>query len=450
MRRCDALDALSFFLARRLLWDAGMPIKCARLLSIALIASQLVPAPSYAAAPAARSLSIVVAPVGDGDSDARSVAVSHAIGEALSFSTQHQIADAKLTANIVRYNAPKAGASAAAPDAEALISLAKEHYFAHRHSESKKEFDRAISILESRPGDISANGALLLDAYISRGVLARAYSEDSVARRCMAGAVSLSPDIDLVSEGHPPGLAAVAGEERAKLFARGAGNLTVQSHPEAAEVLINGIRRGYSPLDVELPAGRVRVLLRANRYAEIEREVNVSANSRAVIDEKLSWLDDGGEKSGSASSNDAGSQLREALHIAEVMNADKVLLVDVDAAGGARERITARLFDRALRVSQPPIAVDADSAGDAEALARLAGAVTEQSSVDLAANPDARIDEKGLADPVLLEKKKKPLHKNPVFWGVAGAILAGALGGGIAAAMSGGSGNSGSVKVEFR
>lgn len=128
-------------------------------------------------------------------------------------------------------------------------------------------------------------------------------------------------------------------------------------------------------------------------------------------------------------------QLEEGLRAAQGMNADKVLLVDVDA-----DRLTARMIDPSLRAGHPPLTLklEKDAEGLEAGIERLTRLLFAQTQIDLprakAANPKAG---------------KKSSRK--FLWGGLGLLGVTGLVAGILAA-SGGSSEppAGSISLEFK
>jgi hypothetical protein len=82
--------------------------------------------------------------------------------------------------------------------------------------------------------------------------------------------------------------AKAANRPRAAAYKGFVGSLTVRSDPDGAEVTINGIPRGRTPLNVgDLPAGNCVVRLDMPGYAPWSWSVGVVANRRTPLSVKL-------------------------------------------------------------------------------------------------------------------------------------------------------------------
>ncbi|MFH0800523.1 MAG: PEGA domain-containing protein [Pseudomonadota bacterium] len=418
-----------------------------------LTVSIVSPIPPVHASPVERHpLSIAVVPVSDGDSDAESRELAQELGSSLKLITNHHIVESDLSAEILKYNDYGTDRPADLREAEEALSLAKERYFQFRYAEAEKELGRAIALLEKKRGNMAEAGAPLADAYVSRAVFARSRGSEAQARQSLSDALRINPALNLAAENYPPSLVSLFNEVSRQVKSGPTGSIAVETNPKAAEVFVNGIQRGVTPTEIkDLPAGSYSLEIRAGKYAPVKRTVEVTAGARVALREKLGWAKESRRANLPKAENEA-ALVREGLRIANQMKADKVVLVNV-AASGSKNKIEARMVDGRLGVGQPPIIIalnDGDNQRAAK-LARMARLLADQTIADISSDPAHRAKPLGIGDPSLLDKRRRPLHKNPIFWGIVGALAAGAVGGGIAAAMSGGdSGGPGSLKVSFK
>ena len=66
------------------------------------------------------------------------------------------------------------------------------------------------------------------------------------------------------------------------------GKIALSTHPSGAEILINGQRRGTSPLTIELPAGSHELEVKKAGHDPLEATINVQPGEEVPIDLKLS------------------------------------------------------------------------------------------------------------------------------------------------------------------
>lgn len=415
------------------------------------------PWPAFSARPdTKRGVSMVVVPLLDGDSDSKSREVAREIGRALKFAGGNHVIDTDLTARVIEYAGVQRKASAieSAPAAEAL-SRAKEKYFQFRFEEAWGELGASVEMLEAERGTNADAGALLVDAHVSRAVIAKSRGDIKKMRESLAIALKINPKLDLKSEEYPPSIVTVLEEERAKLKSGPSGTIAVSSSPATAEVYLNGILQGVTPMELkEIPSGEAVITIRANKYKPVERKVNVPVSGRVGISEKLKWTSGEGVSPREEKSMNAGGEVAEALRVADAMKTAKAVVIDVDQTGKTEE-IKARMADSKLRAGHRQIVLkrNLDEAEAQTGMADLARLIDEASSIDLASDPARYIDPLGTAKPILLDKRKRHFEKNPLFWGVIGALAAGAIGGGVLAATSGGGGSgnqTGNLQINFK
>jgi len=394
--------------------------------------------------------SVAVQPVMDGDSDERSRELAAALGDALRISTPHHVVASDVAANIVGYRAEGEAPGSQYSEAASLIAEAKEHYFNFRYKDAEGALADAVSILESA-SDPYEGAPLLLDAYLSSALIANSKREKNAAREALGRALELNPLLELNREDYPPSFVALMGEVRAPLNSAPKGSLFVRSLPDGAEVRVNGIDHGVAPLTLEgLPVGSYSVVIAANRYAPKQQSVTVAAGERTDVKAKLRWSKRKRRSGGSREATDAAKTVREGVRIAGLLKVDKVILVDADLSGEGSMDVTARTVDRALRAGQRPLVVKGVNSEQRERqLAEMVAGLADEIEVDVAEHPTGTIDPFGEGDPLLLGRRRKPLVKQPLFWGGVGAVAIGAIVGGIIASMSGGS-DTGSIKVSFK
>lgn len=391
--------------------------------------------------------SIAIVPLSDGDADALSQEVSGALGDAFRIASPYRIIDAEIASRIMTYDKGPVSISDSLNEAQTHLAHAKECYFKFQSSEAMKEISNAINILSIRPEDISQTGATLADAYVTQAVITRSKGDLLASRTSLEEAFKIDPLLELSTAQYPPSITSLFEDVKRSRSGLAYGTVSISTTPEAADVFVNGIQRGISPTALKLPEGDYRILVQANRYMPVEREVHIVSDVSVKVHSRLHWIKDVSRK---VAVSDAASQVREGLRIAELMKVDKVILVDADFEGSMR-RIETRMVDRKLSAGQPPVRVTLKGEGgpSSSELAFLTRELAGQVSLDIVANPEKAIEPKGIGTAALLENRRRPLLKNPWFWGLVGILAAAGIGGGLAAAMSG-SGDVGALRVQFR
>ncbi len=393
---------------------------------------------------AAATSSAAILPRMDGDMDAESRDLADALSDLMRLMTDHHIVDGAKAKQIAEYRdgAPEAGPG----EVRSLIASAKEHHFAFKHAAAERDIDEAIALLSGRALD-RETGPVALDAYLSKAMIAVSSGDAAGADEGLERALSIDPLLDLEGKDYPPSLKERLIALKAGSRARDSGALSVKSRPAAAEVYVNGIMQGVTPVELEgLPIGEYSLVVAANRYAPDERSITVLPDMTVKIKSKLRWAK-GAEAGGEGA---AGSGVRSALDMADALKVDRVVMVDADAGAEGSLVISAQVIDKALRTGLKPIVLpEVLPEYKHNQVAEMANMLVDQLGADPLDNPTEMIDPIGEGDPIVLGKRKKPLVRQPLFWGIVGTLVAGAVAGGIAASMSGGSGT-GNLKVSFK
>lgn len=396
------------------------------------------------------SLSVVVHPQLDGTSDEISRNAAAALREALPHIVPMHIISPKIVENVLSYYKDVNGDySSEKRMAVENLAQAKKHYFGFQYEVALAEVKRAIEILDA--GRISENGAMLQDALLTQCLIAKAAGEKGLARKSLSRVITLNPYYQIDRLSYPPSIVELYQESRRQSQNQETGSLRVESNPRAAEVYINGIVQGVTPLNLsKLPVGAYTMLMKTNKYEPIEKIVIISKDKEVIIKEKLKWLDRQKSKKQKIS-DQAKSQIKEGIRIANLLKADKAILVNCEETSG-KKMFFARMVDRKYRAAYKPLVVEYESSEErTQAIAEAAQVLAMQAKADILSNPQKYLDQEGLGDPVLLTKRKKELHKKPLFWGAIGTVAAGALAGGLAAVLvSGSSSETGSLAIRFK
>jgi hypothetical protein len=387
----------------------------------------------------------VVWPVKDGLNDPESEDVAAALRRALPLVTTAHVVSDDLVEKVVSYYADSAGnTSGSRNGTEEILSRAKEHYFQFQYDEALAEISRVVETLSA--GAVAENGALLLDALITQGVIARSAGKPDLTKTAFEMAVRLNPFYRIDYRSFPPSIIDIFEQSRNALMRGEKGALRVETDPNSAEVFINGVMQGVTPLGLdEVPAGSYSVLIKTNKYEPFEKTVKISNSEKTVVSEKLRWTGDGFVGK-AKKTQDARAEISEGLRIADLLKVDKAILIDCEG-----NLITARMIDSRYRASHKPIVVDYPPEERVAAIADLAETLAQLAQINLLSDPMKYLDPEGLGDPILLTGRKRELYKKPLFWGAIGTAAAGAIVGGILAATSGGSSSdTGSVAVQFK
>ncbi|MBI4211312.1 MAG: PEGA domain-containing protein [Deltaproteobacteria bacterium] len=396
------------------------------------------------AADASAPQSLVVFAKHDGDADGETDRQATFIRQELSQDGRFQVVDDGIARDVISYHG-NPGSSEQARLAREEVNQARTRYFAFQYDEAFAHIDRALAMLTSL--DVADVGALLWEAHLTRGVIAKAMKNDAQAATSFAEAIKLNPLANLDPQFFSPSVVQLYDQQKQIIASGPVGSLQIDSDPQVAEVFVNGIFHGVTPVTLsDLPVGEYILRLDANRYESIARKVVVTADATALVQEKLRWT--GKKKDASPEEQNAEAELRQGLSLADALKVDRVVMVNADQdAGGFR--LTSRVIDREFRTSLKPKAVLYHQDEAALKLKDFSTDVVAQASQNIRRTPTELIDPAGSGDVRLLMAERKQLHKRPLFWGGVGGLAAGAIIGGILVGTSGGS-DSGDLRVRFR
>lgn len=398
-----------------------------------------------------RMQSIAIEPAIDGDRDGEATALARTLADTMSFTGGLRIVDFDRSRDLADYNS-QAQKIDAADEAEEALRRAKDHYLRFQYEKADVELKKSISLMQDRMDEVEKYGPILEDAYLTQAIVAKARGREEGIRAALFAALKINPTLVLSEADYPPSIVAAFDGAKAEFLNGAASSIRVSTRPNATDVYLNGVAQGSSPIEIRnLPRGVYRISIRANRYASVDRDVELGDSETVRVSEKLKWISD--EAPADANSTDANADVERGLSIADIIKADKAVLIDVDSEAGGGTIAAARMVDRHYRAGHRSILVhgnfpDDDMAGTAS---QLADVLARQARTDLTDDPIAKIDPTGMAAPILLGKRRRPVTRSPAFWGAIGAAAVGAIAGGVAAALSGDSdSNTGAVRVRLK
>lgn len=422
-----------------------------KLLAIVLALQIAFPFPLFADV---KNISLAIIPINDNVSDDISSELTDAFVSALEKEGLYVVAREKVDAvlnyyqrggeNVLYYN-----------DAETALIQAKEHYFNFDYDPAKAEIERSIEIMEAHPDGVSLHGQLLRDAYISAAIIERSEKRhDDSAKEYFRRALTIDPHYQLDEKEFSPSTVKLFNNIKGEISYSPAGSISVETDPKVAEVYLNGILKGVTPLVVtDIPQGEYSVAVITNKYKKVEKRANVAGGETFAIKEKLLWVVP--PQNIANSTDEARSQINEGLRIAELIRTNKVIMLDADEEADGSGVVAIRMIDREYRAGQNPIIIEYKKGKEflVENLAQATNILTRQAHAAILKDPAKNIDPDGIGDPILLGKRRKELMTIPAFWAVVGGALAATAGGVTAAIVAGGGGDTpatGSVNVQFK
>ena len=404
-----------------------------------------------AVASSSYDLSVAVWPQKDGVSDDITSDSAEAMRKALPVVMPVHIVSPQIADEVLSYHQKDVSGVPQNGAAENL-ARAKEHYFQFNYDEALAEASRAVELFSA--GNLSESGSQLQDALITQGIIAKAAGNLNLAKESFDRAVRLNPFYRIDRKLFSPSIVDMFEKSRSEVLHSAKGSLRVETDPEAAEVYLNGVLQGVTPLDLpQTPANSYTLLIKTNKYKPIAKTIKIANGEKVVVSEKLSWINENpptGKKA--IQRTNAKAEIDEGLRIADLLKVDKAILINCDETKNGSGTLYARMIDRQYRAAHRPIIVEYDAiTGRAQAIADLTQTLANLARINLLNDPLKYLDPDGMGDPILLSGRKQKLYKRPIFWGAVGAVAAGAIAGGIAAALSGGdSPQRGAVAVQFK
>lgn len=373
-----------------------------------------------------------------------------ALREHLSDKQTFHLVDAHLQEDILAYHDHRFFLSPELLALQEKIDRAKSHYLQFENEEALEVLTQATDEGEKLFQINKRAGALLCDAYLTAAIIAHGEGNREGAALAFEKALAINPKVTLDSSFFPPSAVQLLENEKQKKG--GSGSLDVVTDPAVAEISLNGTFQGVSPLTLsDLPAGDYALEIEANHYRTITKTISVHAEEKVRIDEKLQWTP---EKEWKREENEktARQQVNYGLFLADILKADRLVLLDTQTLPSGGGVISARMIDRHARAGFVPYQAPYDSPDESreQARARLAKAIADNIHIDLASHPEL-IDPSGAADPIVLAGRKRERRGAPILWGALGMATVGAVIGSLVAATSGGDSPSvGAVTVEFQ
>ncbi|MBT3181651.1 MAG: PEGA domain-containing protein [Deltaproteobacteria bacterium] len=435
----------------KLLSSLGMRCRLSGRAFIAVVLTGLMTLPAPVLSAKEMNVSVFAQPLYDGDADDLSEGIARDISVAIGSFEGFDVVDFDKATSVIDYHRRNATSPVGADEVERILESAKEYYFKFNYRKAREELKKGIGIINAEDGDAWKYGRSLLDAYLSLAIVSKSQGNMKEARAALRAALKLSPMLTLSEKDYPPSFISILNEIKNESRDHEVGSLKVVTKPPAIAVYINGISQGTTPFRMEgVPVGAYNIRISDPMYDSVERKVEVTAGSTTNVHERLKWR----RKKAIRREREiatARAQVMLGLSMADVLKTDKAILVDVDSSEGGIY-ISVRILDREFRVGQIPIIarIDQSLSHYNREFKVVMDDIREQLSEDVAIDTSRKIDPPGVGDPLLLERRKRSLLRNPFFWGAIGVAAAGAIAGGVAAAMSGGSSDTGKVRVSFK
>lgn len=327
------------------------------------------------------------------------------------------------------------------------LHQAKEHYFQLAYRTAEGEFNEIIKTFEVNPDLLLEGGPILLESWISLGLLKAANKKREAAIQAFFKVLELNPYYVLDPKGYAPSIRKLFSQARESIpVERGEVRLDLQ--PKVTEVYLNGIYQGVSPLTLtSLPPGAYALRFKANHYTTIDRHLFLKPNQKEEIRAKLEWIRPNTLEPPHlvAVKQSPRQSMEQGVRIAQLLKVDHVLLLE--EKGG---ETFVRLLNGKYRASHKPFVFRKRLPSIAEEdLRQLGRLIYAQTELDILKDPHATLDPEGLGDPILLGPRKKTISKK-ILWGGIGAVSVGGIIAGILAVSDGPEPTKGGISLSFK
>ncbi|MBU4484876.1 PEGA domain-containing protein [bacterium] len=402
--------------------------------------------------------SIAIIPIKDNTNDYETKQLANTLTLALQSATSLNVLSQDTVETALSYYKNNNQASSQ-PEMQNALIHAKEAYFHFDYEDALIHIKSALKLWNANPEAIYRNGQYLIDTNICAALIYKALNQSVHSRDHFRAILKIDPDYKLDSKIFPPSLVEIFDEESAGLKSKPSGSLKISSDPKVAEVFVNGILKGITPLQLNnLPLGEYYILIQTNKYRPEKFIAEVKDNENYTVNKNLVWIYNENKKAGIKSAATLKAfglkQVEDGVSFSNLLKVDKILLIDVDQAPSGGGEIIIQMVDRRFRSGHRPILIkfDKNKSFFEENIAKMTKIIAKQAKISLLTLPDEQIEPEIVGDPIILRGRRTLLMKDPVFWGTIGTLITAGIIGGIVAA--GGSDSStpetGSINVNFK
>jgi len=396
------------------------------------------------------SASVAVVPLIDSSSDGTSKELAASFSAALR-TRGVEVVDAGIAEAVINYHDADVRTQKECDSVGGLLNDAKEKYFALEFDEAYALASKAVESAQTTKAVFC--GTYLRDAYALCGlIVSKQKKKRQEAGEFFKKAVLLDPSFDLSRNDFPPSVVLAFSKTRDEILKNAAGTIEITASPEVAEIYLNGVFKGVSPLTLSgLPSAGYDVEVRANKYLPEFKSVSLAADEKLDLAFDLKW--DRNSHKNSAALVESKNAVAEGVRLGGLLNVDKIVTIDADVNPDMSGSAAVRMTDRAYQAGHKQINVVWDSSRVElqESLSSAADLLFKQLSADVSKDPRKYLDADGAGGIILLGQKRRSLPDGVVI-GIAGGVIA-AIGGGIAWSMMSGSqrnAKTGSINVRFK
>lgn len=371
--------------------------------------------------------------------------VTDTIREELTLRDRFQVLSKESTQSYFKNNPNFAQKEIFSNQLNRYIEQAKEFYLNFSFKEATHLLENTIYTYREAKTPLT-DAFSLTEAYVELGNIYVGSNNEKKAMETFQEAVRLNPELQITEAKYPPKTVKTFQSAREEFLKKaGYASLEINS-PTAANVSINGVAHGQTPLKIDrFTTGEHFILLTQAGYKPQALKLQVGAEGiQQKVDLESTVASSSQVSSGISlpTLSDVNEQVRRATIAGKALGVSKVVLVSVQEVGW-NNRVNARMIDVGYQASHKPTPVDVlDLPKDTQAAAKLiANNLVEIADYDLAKDPKKYADSEVL---VVGQKRKKSILKSPLLWSLVGVVVAG---GAASALLIGGSDNSSSNQI---
>ena len=241
---------------------------------------------------------------------------------------------------VERFGAPPAHN---AEEIQAQIDSARVHYYASDHLKARAELEDALGELQRlRPGP--HHWAMVASANLLYGLVLRQSGEAQGTIDAFTRVLRLAPEFQLDPDYYPPSVRTEFDRLRERVQHAAKVRLEIRSNPSGADVLIDGLMEGTTPLALELLAGTYQVKLAKDAAAtsrlhavRLEKpesiHIDLDFEGRIHLDEILCLSE----------TPDEPASVRGPVKLATLAGAEHAVVARLQGGAGRQNWITASL-----------------------------------------------------------------------------------------------------------
>jgi len=386
---------------------------------------------------------VAVVPVLDGDMDGETHRLCDLLAGEIGKDKGLKVVDTGRLKDIQHYY-KKGETDPQTKEIETILNQARDNYYRFKYVEARRLARGAIAKLEEMPRARYSQGSLFINAYLALAIASKTLGDVGEAKEALRSVLNIDPGYRPDPALFPPSFIQLFNDVSSLAETVPRGGIRVTSNAKAADVYINGVLKGTTPLTIkDLPEGKYYVKISANRYTVEEKEAVVKGGRITTVNGRLEWNKNWEDKGDEVASNDPEG---DALYIGRLLKADKVMLVDVDRAGDAK-RVYAKVMDSNYGFGLPKVSLTTKGDID-EVVPRLARDAVKRVGVDVADVSPGDLEPSGSGDSSLMAKKR---GIPPYLWWILGGIGAGGVGAGLALGLGGGAAAAaGAIGIVFK